>query len=541
MLQEGPWPAFERLLARFLEHGGFSSVTVVGGSGDLGADIVGWNRGRRWVVQAKFRTTSNTGRQAVAEAFDAHWHYDADVIVAATNRFFTSDAFAYRAQKVEAGFQVNLWDQRFLLEQFDYLSEYSSAKRTPRDYQRAAIEAIHEAIKNDSNRGLVTLATGLGKTLVASTFIAEYLEKNSSAKILVLAHMSDLVRQLEAASWRQLSKYTETHVWTDGEYPSSSEGVTFATWQSVEKAFRGGEPLEGVFDLVVVDECHHAPSSAYSALLRDLRPSFLLGVTATPWRGDGANLRPLFGDPVFSMDVVKGMQRGFLAEVDYQMMLDGIDWEEIRRLSVQGLTVRDLNQTLYVPERDLGMIEIVCNAMDKIVGPRVLVFCRSIPHANRLANFFRQFDIAAGVLHNELHRSERFRNLTNFRAGSLKVLISIEMLNEGIDVPEVNLVVFARVTHSRRIFLQQLGRGLRLSEHKKSVQVLDFVADVRRVAAGVELNEEAKRIGETETVNYPDGEIVHFSNYSQDFFRQYLQDMASIDDLDEDAHLDFPV
>ena len=115
------------------------------------------------------------------------------------------------------------------------------------------------------------------------------------------------------------------------------------------------------------------------------------------------------------------------------------------------------------------------------------------------------------------------------------------MLNEGIDVPEVNLVVFARVTHSRRIFLQQLGRGLRLSENKKSVQVLDFVADVRRVAAGVELNAEAIRIGETETVNYPDGEIVRFSNHSQSFFREYLQDMASIDDLDEDAHLDFPI
>lgn len=514
---------------------------MVGGSGDLGADIVGWQQGKRWVLQAKFRSTSNTGRQAVAEAFDSHWHYDADVIVAATNRFFTNDAYVYRAQKIEAGFQVNLWDQQFLLEQFDYLSEYSAAKRTPRDYQRRAIECIHDSMNTGDGRGLITLATGLGKTMVAATFISEYLEKNPDAKVLVLAHMSDLVRQLERACWPQLSKYSQTHVWTDGEYPSSADGVTFATWQSVDRAFRGGEPLEGAFDLVIVDECHHAPSSTYSALLRDLRPGYLLGVTATPWRGDGANLRPLFGDPVFSMDVVKGMQRGFLAEVDYQMMIDGIDWEEIRNLSIQGLTVRDLNQKLYVPERDLGMIEAVCEAMSKMSTPRVLVFCRSIPHANRLANFFRQFDIAAGVIHNELHRSDRFRNLTNFRAGSLKVLISIEMLNEGIDVPEVNLVVFARVTHSRRIFLQQLGRGLRLSENKKSVQVLDFVADVRRVAAGVELNAEAIRIGETETVNYPDGEIVRFSNHSQSFFREYLQDMASIDDLDEDAHLDFPI
>ena len=492
------------------------------------------------MLQAKFRSTSNTGQQAVREAFDAHWYYDADVIVAATNRFFTPEARAYRSQKVDAGFNVYLWEQRFLLEEIEYLSEHSAAKKKPRDYQRSAIDAIHHSLEAGEVKGLITLATGLGKTLVASTFISEYLERHPQAKVLVLAHMSDLVRQLERSCWPQLSKFTATHVWTDGEYPTSSDGVTFATWQSVDMAFRAGEPLEGVFDLVVVDECHHAPSPKYSALLRDLQTSYLLGVTATPWRGDGVNLRTLFGDPIFSMDVVMGMQKGFLAEVDYHMLIDHIDWEQIRSLSIQGLTVRDLNQKLYVPERDIGMIETVCDAMADIASPRVLVFCRSIAHANRLSNFFRQFDVASGVLHNDLHRAERFQNLTNFRAGNLKVLISIEMLNEGIDVPEVNLVVFARVTHSRRIFLQQLGRGLRLSENKKMVKVLDFVADVRRVAAGMEMNAEARRIGETETVHYPDGEVVQFSSYSQGFFEEYLQDMASIDDLDEDAHLDFP-
>ena len=539
-LQVGPWQAFERLIARYLQHGGFRDVEVVGGTGDLGADIVGTHLGKRWLIQAKFRTSSSVSQDAVEEAFNAQWDYSADVIVTATNTTFSQSAYNRQSDYKSKGFLVYLWDQKFFLDRIGELADYSEAKRPLRKYQRQAVDALNLSLESGRNKGLITLATGLGKTVVASTFISEYLENSPNSKVLVLAHLNDLVRQLDRSCWASFSKFVETHVWTDGERPAYSEGVTFATWQSVDSAIRGGEPLNRVFDLIVVDECHHAPSDSFSNLISSLAPKYLLGVTATPWRGDGKSLRPLFGDPVFSMDVVQGMQEGFLSKVDYQMMLDGIDWDEIRKLSIQGLTVKDLNKALYVPERDLGMIENVAEVIDRTPNARTLVFCRSIEHAQRLQGFFRQFDIAAGVLHSDLHRSERFRNLSNFRIGSLRVLISIEMLNEGIDVPEVNIVVFARVTHSRRIFLQQLGRGLRLSNLKTQVTVLDFVADVRRLAAGVELNEEASGYKNKEEIRYPDGEIVKFSKYSQDFFDEYLKDMADISDLDEDAHLDFP-
>ena len=541
-LQEGPWQAFERTIARYLEHGGFLDVNVVGGTGDLGADIVGTYNGKRWLIQAKFRSNSSVGPEAIDEAFNAQWAYDADVIVAAANGKFSDRAMKRWKEYKNQGFQIYLWDQRFFLDHINALQSDSKSKRPLREYQRKAVDRLHDAVSAGETKGLVTLATGLGKTVVASTFISEFIEENPNAKVLVLAHVSDLVRQLDRACWPFFSKFIDTHIWTDGEAPAYVEGVTFATWQSIHSAKFTGEPLDGVFDLVVVDECHHAPSESFSGLLKYLAPRFLLGVTATPWRSDRESLRPLFGDPVFSMDVVEGMQAGWLAKVDYQMMLDGIDWEEIRRLSKQGLTVKDLNKVLYVPERDLGMIEVVAEVLENTPSSRTLVFCRSIEHAERLKKFFRQYDIAAGVIHSGpgLHRSERFRSLTDFRMGSLRVLISIEMLNEGIDVPEVNVVVFARVTHSRRIFLQQLGRGLRLSQNKTHVKVLDFVADVRRIAAGVEMNNSAAGYKNREEVSYPNGEIVKFSKYSQDFFQEYLADMADISDLDEDAHLDFP-
>ncbi len=536
----GPWQAFERILARILQHGGFSDVQLVGGSGDQGADVVAMKGHQRWVIQAKYRNNGAVGRYAVAEAYNALNAYKADVSVTSTNQYFSDDAVKYRTDKVNIGFDLRLWDHNMLEELGIKLPEISKAFRTPRPYQKEAIDAVMASIKSGNNSGLITLATGLGKTMVAASVISEYLEEIPNANILVLAHMSDLVRQLEIACWPQFHKAVDTHVWTDGEKPAFHEGIIFATWQSVDAYISTGNSLENHFDLVIIDEAHHAPSNSFSSLINYLNPKYLLGVTATPWRADGTNLRELFGEPLFSMSVVEGMQKDFLSKVDYEMLTDGINWDHISELSEKGLTIRDLNQLLYIPERDIGLVERVVEEINKIRNPRTLVFCRSIKHAEKLLNYFRGFDLPTAILHSRLGRTERFQALSNFRTGKIKVLISIEMLNEGIDVPEVNLVCFARVTHSRRIFLQQLGRGLRISDDKESVKVLDFVADIRRIAAGIEMNNEARENKATEIVNYPDGNIVSFSSEAEGFFDEYLKDMANISDLDEDSKLTFP-
>ena len=540
-LDLGPWQAFERSLARFLQHGGYKDVKVVGGTGDGGADIVASLNGKRCLVQAKYRSSGSVGKDAVKEAYDAMWLYEAETAIAATNIRFSKEAKSFCQDKINAGFDIKLWDRDFLLQYSKELNEESAAKINLRNYQNEAVETVLNSYLNNNKKSFITLATGLGKTVIASTILSEIIKIKPDAKILVLAHMNDLVKQLEQSSWPQLMSTTHTHLWADGEKPAFEDGVTFATWQSLNSAVENGLYLKNMFDVIIVDEAHHAASPSFVKLINELNASFLFGLTATPWRGDGFSLRPIFGDPVFSMDIVEGMQKGFLADVDYKMFVDGIDWEDISSLSKQGLTVKDLNTKLLMPERDLGIIETIQSTIKEIKEPRVLVFCRSIVHAERLKNYFAQYDIPAGILHSDISRSDRFLTLTNFRNGNLSVLISIEMLNEGIDVPEVNMVVFARVTHSRRIFLQQLGRGLRLTENKKSVIVLDFVADVRRIAAAVEMNKEAKKyIGETEIIRYPDGEIVNFSSQSGSFFHEYLADMANISDLDEDSKLQFP-
>ena len=540
-LNLGPWSAFERDLARLLEHGGFKDVEVVGGSGDQGADVVATKGKQRWVVQAKYRKPGVKIRQdALIEVFKAKEKYEADVCVVATNQYFSKEAEELKIKKENFGHKIHFWNRDKLLKLCDGIDLKSKNLRKPRCYQKKAIQNIYDEIENGGNKGLLTLATGLGKTIIATSIINRYLEDNPNSNILVLAHMRDLVRQLEKASWSQFDKNIVTHLWTDREKPAFLEGVIFATWQSISSALNNGALAPKQFDLIIVDECHHAPSKEYSGLLNKLNPNFLLGVTATPWRDDKKSIKEIFGKPLYSMNVVQGMKKGYLAEVDYLMLTDDIDWDDIYNRSINGYTIKDLNQRLYVPERDLSMVEEIVNTIKVTNNAKVLVFCRSITHATRLRSYFKKFDFPASLLHSDLDRTERFKALSNFRMGTVSILISIEMLNEGIDVPAVNIVTFARVTHSRRIFLQQLGRGLRISDDKDKVKVLDFVADIRRIAEGLEMNSEASKIREEESVFYSKGEIIKFSSDVTSFFDQYLDDIGDISNLDDTKKLEFP-
>lgn len=542
-LTYGPWPALERALARAIDHAGFTDVALVGGSGDHGADVVGVFNGQRWVLQAKYRKSGGIDAEGAREAIYAVGHYEAEVSVLAANSYFSQDAYKFQAEQKNLGFDLRLWNGKYLLDFFNQLPESPRKKRELRDYQADAIDEVERRRGRGEQSALVVMATGLGKSMIANQLIVNELRRNPHEEVLVLAHMNDLVRQLEHSSWSQLPKNVSTHLWTDGERPSYRGGVIFATWQSVAAAMqRGEEDLKSRFRLVIVDEAHHAPSNAFSRLLNDLEPSFLVGLTATPWRGDDKDLRTLFGEPAYTCDIVKGMQRGYLAAVDYRMLTDGIDWEEVSRASSQGLTVADLNRHLLVPERDIGMVETISKKIGEINSPRALAFCRSIEHAERLQPLFSARGIRAALMHSKLPREQRFKNLSNFRLGKIDLLISIEMLNEGIDVPDVNLVAFMRVTHSRRIFLQQLGRGLRISSAKKEVIVLDFVADIRRVAAGLEMNRQAKQgASAPEVVRYRDGQIVKFDNDTPaKFFDEYLADIADVEDISESSKLVFP-
>jgi superfamily II DNA or RNA helicase len=298
--------------------------------------------------------------------------------------------------------------------------------------------------------------------------------------------------------------------------------------------------------IVMVDETHHLSEdgrmSQLLALLDEI-PQF--GVTATPWRGDQFDITTHFGEPSFKMGIAEGMSQGYLAQVNYQVFVDDLDWEVVRRASEEGYSVKQLNTKLFLPQRDEAVAEQLLDAWNSTVNPRCIVFCRTIEHAQRMADLLCGYCPAwrsATCLHSRHSRRDRQHLLLQFRLGQVPLLTAVDILNEGVDVPDVNIICFLRVTHSRRIFIQQLGRGLRLREGKEAVNVLDFVTDIRRIAAVLDLRrgmEESE--GRMETLKLRQKSSIKFSNQDVgSLMEAWIRDAASLETAMDEAQLQFP-
>jgi superfamily II DNA or RNA helicase len=294
-----------------------------------------------------------------------------------------------------------------------------------------------------------------------------------------------------------------------------------------------------------VDEAHHVGETGmFQDLLAELPKTPRLGLTATPWRGDKYDISAVFGDAAFRMGIADGMSAGYLSQVDYRLYLDQIDWDAVREASEYGLTLGDLNHRLFLPQRDEAVVDTLRETWSTTLNPRAVIFCRTIDHAEEFAQLLRE----AGWRRSECvssRQSRRERNIlmSEFRDGRVPIVATVDLLNEGVDVPDVNIISFLRVTHSRRIFVQQLGRGLRLREGKERVTVLDFVSDLRRIKATLDLKRALERLPEEEIerLRLHDTSEITFSNPEVgSFLEEWLKDAASLEDADEEVKLQFP-
>ena len=222
--------------------------------------------------------------------------------------------------------------------------------KIPREYQEEAVEKVFEKFER-KNRALVEMATGLGKSIVLAEVAKRYLDADPGRRVLLLAHSVPLLTQLEKAIWSQLPADVPTHLWHGSEKPTSFEGVTVAMFQSLISWINQGVELPE-FDLVMVDEAHHSPAYTYREVLDKLSKDTIMGTTATPWRNDKRDLRDIFGEPVFQMGLIEGMESGFLSRVDYQLYTDNVKWEIVEELSRKNLTIGQLNSRLFIPTRD---------------------------------------------------------------------------------------------------------------------------------------------------------------------------------------------
>lgn len=571
-LSSASWAAFERLILRLMIAKGFQHCSVVGMSGDGGADVLAISKGKRWLFQVK-AYSKPIGPEVITETLSAMQKYGADIPVIVSKNGFTSEVYVAQKRLVGENIRLQLWDrdtirrQGALLEGRVPILEVSNAKPL-RDYQARAIESIVARQLDEPNgSALVVLATGLGKTFVAAESLRRM--RKTGQRVLVLAHTVDLVLQLERAFWPFLSPNENTVVVTGSDRPTEIDDLkhfshVFATRDSVANLIERGESMPK-FDYVLVDECHHLGATVYEEVLNGLQVGqpdgpFLLGLTATPWRPNGDGLDHRFSEPVISVDLAKGLSDGYLSNVDYRMFTDNIDWNKLDNLEGHALSPRSINRTLFIEEWDDAVADRLKEAWLELgPGGRCIVFCGTIDHAVRMsakinamgfANARAIYSGGTGSSKATITPVERNKMLWDFADGRIGVLCAIDILNEGVDVPDVNLVVFQRVTHSRRIFTQQLGRGLRLSEGKDKVIVLDFVTDIRRFAAGLQLErdlEEAKLKRPQKPLLVNLNSKVSFRNsLSEDyegkaFLTQWLEDLDAIEQAGEDVSvLTFP-
>ena len=524
--------------------------------------------GKRWLFQVK-RLGTKVGPDVIDRTLQAVRTYRADVPVVVSAKGFTEAARDRQLALMRERIPLQLWDRRALLDKTRELKDQAEVESAGspfqlRSYQEEAIHLILEVyLEHRRRKGLVVMATGLGKTVVAAEAIRRLRSQQPGLKVLVIAHTNELVYQLEKSFWPFLRPSQSTIVWNGLEKPTIAElertAFVFGCLPTVAEHLGRERELPN-FDFILVDECHHVGASMYERIIKETGAGspngpFLLGLTATPWRPDEVNLTDYFGDPLITMDLVAGLRNGFLTNVDYCMYTDNIDWERLSQLHGARLSPRAVNRTIFVSGWNDAVVLELQRTWAQQATPKALVFCGTIEHARLMTDKINALGFCrAAAIHSESDRGrvlapyERNRILSDFDDGRISVICAVDIFNEGVDVPDVNIIVFQRVTHSRRIFIQQLGRGLRVAPGKDRVIVLDFVSDIRRFAAGLDLKDELgapPRAGEHREVVL--GSSVSFRRVggadprTETFLRQWLDDVAAVEGAGEDSSvLKFP-
>jgi superfamily II DNA or RNA helicase/diadenosine tetraphosphate (Ap4A) HIT family hydrolase len=337
----------------------------------------------------------------------------------------------------------------------------------PRPIQREALTALEETRGAGHRAGLVVMATGLGKTWLAAFDSA----RPQFRRVLFVAHREEILRQSRDV-FRRVQPDGDLGLYF-GEEKDPDARIVFASVQTLARRLARFRPDE--FEYVVIDEFHHAAASSYRKVIDHFVPKFLLGLTATPQRMDGADLLALCDDNlVYECGLFQGIERDELVPFKYRGVPDTVDFEPIPwrsgRFDVEALTT-----AVETQERAQSALE----EWQGHRGTRSLGFCVSTSHADFMARYFNDQGIRCAAVHSGLTTAPRHETIELLRAGDLDIVFAVDLFNEGLDVPEVDTVLMLRPTESPVVFLQQLGRGLRTCEDKTHLAVVDFIGNHR--------------------------------------------------------------
>jgi superfamily II DNA or RNA helicase/HKD family nuclease len=329
-------------------------------------------------------------------------------------------------------------------------------------------------------KNLLVAATGVGKTVISAFDYKRFKNKNKSAKLLFVAHREEILKQ-SLETFRVILKDPNFGEMLVGNRQPNSLDHLFVSIQSFNSKKLYETTTNDYYEFIIVDEFHHAAADSYQKLLSHYQPKILLGLTATPERMDGKDILTYFDDTISAeMRLTEAINRKLLSPFQYFCVSDTVDLSKLK-WSRKGYEIREL-ENVYTSNdhRTSQIIKSLNKYVTDIDQVKGLGFCVSIEHAKYMVEFFNKVGIPSVALYGNVDGKTRRDAQHLLIQGEIKFIFVVDLYNEGIDIPEANTILFLRPTESLTVFLQQLGRGLRLAEGKECLTVLDFVGQAHK-------------------------------------------------------------
>lgn len=400
----------------------------------------------------------------------------------------------------------------------------------PRGAQIEALYSLEKSREEGFDKGLVVAATGIGKTYLAAFDSAKY------NRILFVAHREEIIKQA-AQSFKNVRNSDDIGFFY-GNQKDTKNSFIFALVQTLGKDEYLNEEYfsKDYFDYIIVDEFHHAVSNNYKKIINYFTPKFLLGLTATPERLDSKDVFALCDyNMVYEVRLKDAINKGWLVPFRYYGIYDEtVNYEDIDYKNGK-YDDKQLEEALMLNKRG----EVILNHYLKYNSKRAIGFCTSRHHAEYMAKVFNENNIpSAAVYSGEKGEYSEERNiaLSKLTSGELKVIFSVDMFNEGLDVPAIDMVMFLRPTQSPTIFLQQLGRGLRKFKDKKYLNVLDFIGNYKKanlvpfLLSGKEYSASECKKNKQGDYEFPEECIVDFDFKIIDIFKKQAEREMKVKD-----------
>lgn len=353
-------------------------------------------------------------------------------------------------------------------------------------HQKQILDKLRVEREDRGNfKNLIVAATGTGKTVISAFDYQEFARTHSRARILFTAHREEILRQSLNTYRSVLQDANFGTLWVGANRPQEAREYEhlFVSISMFNSRFEEFFALldSDFYDYIVIDEAHHSQADSYRKLFDHFQPQLLVGLTATPERMDGKDLRPDFGNRISAeIRLPQALQAGLLTPFQYLCISDDTDLSDDSLWSGQKYNIERLADKLCAKTR----AQLIVDALHKYLADeytcRALCFCVNKRHADFMAEQLSLYGFNAKSLTSDTPTEERKQLAKDLREGTLHYLCVVDIFNEGVDIPEVDTVLFLRPTESLTIFLQQLGRGLRLSAGKTELTVLDFVAQANR-------------------------------------------------------------